>query len=146
MAGKEYIQGVTLLGGEPLDPLNTKGVLKIVKSLRENLPNKDIWCFTGFMYEYILDVMIPIYPEIAEILSLVDVLIDGRFEIDYLDLKLKFRGSKNQRVIDLRKTEKSKEIVWALPPEDGIDKYVELKDRELMEKSLDRIIRKGFQR
>ena len=52
----------------------------------------------------------------------------------------------NQRVIDLRKTEKSNEIVWALPPEDGIDKYVELKDRELMEKSLDRIIRKGFQR
>ena len=146
MAGKEYIQGVTLLGGEPLDPLNTKGVLKIVKSLREKLPNKDIWCFTGFMYEYILDVMIPIYPEIGEILSLVDVLIDGRFEIDYLDLKLKFRGSKNQRVIDLRKTEKSNEIIWALPPEDGIDKYVELKDRELMEKSLDRIIRKGFQR
>ena len=146
MAGKEYIQGVTLLGGEPLDPMNTKGILKIVKSLREKLPNKDIWCFTGFMYEYIRDVMIPIYPEIGEILSLVDVLIDGRFEIDYLDLKLKFRGSKNQRVIDLRKTEKSNEIVWALPPEDGIDKYVELKDRELMEKSLDRIIRKGFQR
>ena len=90
--------------------------------------------------------VIPIYPEIGEILSLVDVLIDGRFEIDYLDLKLKFRGSKNQRVIDLRKTEKSNEIIWALPPEDGIDKYVELKDRELMEKSLDRIIRKGFQR
>ena len=146
LAGEEYIQGVTLLGGEPLDPMNTKGILKIVKSLREKLPNKDIWCFTGFMYEYILDVMIPIYPEIGEILSLVDVLIDGRFEIDYLDLKLKFRGSKNQRVIDLRKTEKSNEIIWALPPEDGIDKYVELKDRELMEKSLDRIIRKGFQR
>ena len=90
--------------------------------------------------------MIPIYPEIGEILSLVDVLIDGRFEIDYLDLKLKFRGSKNQRVIDLRKTEKSKEIVWALPPEDGVNKYVKLENKELMEASLDKIIRKGFQR
>ena len=84
--------------------------------------------------------MYPKFESLREILSLCDVLIDGRFEIDLLDLKLKFRGSKNQRVIDLRSTEKTGEIIWALPSDEGVDKYVEVKEKIL--NSTDKAIRK----
>lgn len=68
-----------------------------------------------------------ICPHINEIIDNCDVLVDGKFELDYLDLKLKFSSSANQRVIDLKKTIQSNEIVWALEPEDGIDKYIRSK-------------------
>ena len=139
-SGKEYIKGLTLLGGEPLDPINLDGILYILKRFKEKYPEKDIWCFTGFVYEYIIEVMYPKFESLREILSLCDVLIDGRFEIDLLDLKLKFRGSKNQRVIDLRSTEKTGEIIWALPSDEGVDKYVEVKEKIL--NSTDKAIRK----
>lgn len=140
LAGKEYIKGLTLLGGEPLDPINLEGILYIVKRFKEVYPKKDIWCFTGFVYEYIINVMNPKFSKLSQILECVDVLVDGRFELDLLDLKLKFRGSKNQRVIDLRKTEAKGKIVWAMNFEDGESKYIEVSKK--IEENLDKAILK----
>lgn len=141
---KPYIKGITMLGGEPLETKNLAGTLKILKIVKENFPNKDIWCYTGFTYEYLTEVMMPYFKEIEEIFKLVDVLVDGRFEADLLDLKLRFRGSKNQRVIDLQKTIKNKEIVWYLDYEDGESKYVN-DGRDTIYKVMDKLIRKEIE-
>lgn len=120
---REYIRGLTLLGGEPLDPKNQEWVYKLVKKVREILPNKTIWCYSGYTYEYITEYMYKRLPYTQKLLSCVDVLVDGKFVLELLNLKLQFRGSANQRVIDLRETEKKGEIVWALAQEE-IDKYI----------------------
>lgn len=117
-----------------------EGVLYILKEVKKRFPNKDIWLYTGFVYEYIYEILEPNYSEISEILKLIDVLVDGRFEIDLLDLKLQFRGSKNQRVIDMKLSNKEN-IVWALPYDQGEKQYVKLKDKELIDKRMDRLIK-----
>ena len=122
---RDFIMGLTLLGGEPLDPKNQEWVYKLVKEVKKEIPYKTIWCYTGFTYEYVIDYMCKKLPYTRKILDEVDVLIDGKFILELLDLKLKFRGSANQRVIDLRKTEQSGNIVWALEQEE-IDKYVKI--------------------
>lgn len=120
---REFIRGLTLLGGEPLDPKNQEWVCKLVKEVKKRLPNKTIWCYSGFTYEYIINYMYKKLPYTEELLSFCDVLVDGKFMIDLLDLKLQFRGSANQRVIDLRKTEMTNKIVWALSKEEE-EKYI----------------------
>lgn len=110
---KEYVTGLTLLGGEPLERENQKGLVKLVRKVKEKLPDKTIWCYTGFDYEK--DVMGRMYkewPETKEIMDSIDVLVDGKFELDKRNLNLQFRGSENQRLIDVQKSKAENKIVW----------------------------------
>ncbi len=99
----DYIQGFTLLGGEPFEPENQREVVKLLKKIRETHPHKDIWCYSGYRID--LD-MVPggkVYTEVTgEILSYIDVLVDGRFVEEEKDVTLAFRGSRNQRVLRLK--------------------------------------------
>ena len=92
---KPYIQGLTLLGGEPLAQKNQDAIVYIVKQCKKELPNKDIWCYTGYTYEEIKE-----HPA----LKYIDVLIDGRYIEEERDISLQFKGSRNQRIIDLNRT------------------------------------------
>jgi anaerobic ribonucleoside-triphosphate reductase activating protein len=91
----DYISGLTFCGGEPLAPYNFETVTALAKDIREQSPSKSIWCYTGYTYEDLADL---------EIMDYLDVLIDGRFVKELKDPKLKWRGSSNQRVIDVKKT------------------------------------------
>ena len=105
-----YIKGLSLLGGEPLDPNNQKGILSLLKKVKEIYPNKDIWCYSGYLYEYLIE-QSKTKDDIKEILSYIDVLVDGKFELDKKDITLLFRGSSNQRVIDVKKSLKENKVV-----------------------------------
>jgi len=113
-----YIQGLTLLGGDPMEPRNQEAVLSLVKSVRELCPEKDIWCYSGFTYEkMITEGEYPHTEYTAELLSLLDVLVDGKFVEELKSPTLRFRGSANQRLIDMKKTLEVGEVVL-LPLED----------------------------
>ena len=104
--GHDYVQGLTLLGGEPF--LNTEVCLEVVKKVRAVYGDKkDIWSWTGFTYDELLLESL----DKLELLSYVDVLVDGRFELAKKDLRLQFRGSSNQRIIDVKKTKAAGEVV-----------------------------------
>lgn len=109
----DHISGLTLLGGEPFAPENQHEVWKLVQQVRTHCPGKTIWAYSGFTYEFMQEVMVPHLPFTGRLLENLDVLIDGRFEQDLLDLNLKFRGSRNQRVIDLPATLKKEEVIWS---------------------------------
>ena len=99
----DYIQGFTLLGGEPFEPENQQGLVGVLKKIRETCPQKDIWCYTGYLYDVDLIPGGRVYTDVTkEMLSYVDVLVDGRFIEEEKDLTLVFRGSRNQRILDLR--------------------------------------------
>lgn len=141
LVDKPYISGITFLGGEPLEILNQKGILKIIRKIREKFGNtKTIWCYTGFVYEYLIYKMKPYCLELEHILNNIDVLVDGKFEIDLLDLTLQFRGSKNQRVIDMKKTLLNDKIIWALPYEKGEEKYIKISEDKWIDSKLNEII------
>ena len=100
-----YINGLTLLGGEPMEPENQRALLPFVRRVRETLPDKTVWCYSGFTLEELLtDGSHPRCEVTDELLSLIDVLVDGRFILAQKDISLKFRGSRNQRIIDLPET------------------------------------------
>lgn len=105
---KSYIDGLSLLGGEPLEELNQESILKLITKVKEKLPNKTIWLYSGFTYEEINNMKTK---EIKDIIKNIDVLVDGKFEINLYDPALFFRGSSNQRIIDIQKTLKKKEII-----------------------------------
>ena len=109
-----YIKGLTLLGGEPLEPENQKALLPFLKKVREQYPNKDIWCYTGFTFEDdLLKCSRAKIEETDEFLSLIDVLVDGKFIEELKNISLRFRGSSNQRIIDVKASLKSgKTILW----------------------------------
>ena len=108
----DFINGLTLLGGEPMEPENQRALLPFVKKVREALPNKTVWCFSGFTYEELLtDGSHPRCEVTDELLSLIDVLVDGKFLEELKDISLRFRGSSNQRLIDLNATREKGEIV-----------------------------------
>lgn len=108
----DYIQGLTLLGGEPFEYSNQKGLLPLVKQVREVLPQKDIWCFTGFLFDKdIIENMCKRWKETNELLSYIDVLVDGRFVEDLKNLNLKFKGSENQRTILVNESLKSGNVI-----------------------------------
>ncbi len=110
-----YVQGITLLGGEPFEPENQKALLPFMRKVRARYPKKNVWAFTGYVYDRDLVSGGRKYTEDTdELLSMVDVLVDGPFISEEKDITLKFRGSKNQRVIDLQKTIKSGKIVLAM--------------------------------
>lgn len=104
-----YIRGITYLGGEPLDPRNQAGLLDLTRQIRAKLPEKSIWCFTGYVWE-----SLPRVPEVTEeLLAGLDVLVDGPFIAEKKNLRLRFRGSENQRLIDVPKSlEAGRIILW----------------------------------
>ena len=105
MLAPSYIKGLTLLGGEPFEPENQRALLPFVKRVKETYPDKNIWAFTGFTLEKLWEQEPhPRCEATDELLSMVDILVDGRFEKDKKNLMLKFRGSENQRLIDMNKT------------------------------------------
>ena len=95
----DYIRGLSLLGGEPMEPENRGAVLSLVKKVRERYPQKTIWCYTGYTYEEI-----QADPALAAVLPYIDVLVDGRFRQELYSPHLEFRGSSNQRIIRLTYT------------------------------------------
>ena len=108
----DYIQGLTLLGGEPFEYSNQKGLLPLVRQVREVLPQKDIWCFTGFLFDKdIIENMCKKWKETNELLSYIDVLVDGRFVEELKNLNLKFIGSENQRTILVNESLKSGNVI-----------------------------------
>ena len=97
-----YIQGLTLLGGEPFEPENQRELVKLLRAVREAYPKKDIWCYTGFTMDRELAHGGSRYCEATdEMLGLLDILVDGRFILAKRNLILRFRGSENQRIIDV---------------------------------------------
>ena len=101
----DYINGLTLLGGEPFEPDNQRALLPFLHRVRRELPRKTIWSFTGFTWEELHDPAA--YPRCEvtdELLSLLDVLVDGRYVDALHDISLRFRGSSNQRIIDVPQT------------------------------------------
>ena len=108
----DYIQGLTLLGGEPFEPENQQTLLNLLKIVKQTYPQKDVWCFTGFLLDKeILGQSRASTKTAREMLNYIDVLVDGRFEINQKDLALNFRGSRNQRIILVQPTLKTKKIV-----------------------------------
>ena len=103
---KPYIKGCTLSGGHPFDPHNAPEVLKIVKRVKMVFPNKDIWIYSGYTWEDIIQ-----NDTLKEILKYTDVLVDGAYVDELRDISLPFRGSSNQRIIDVQKTLDSNEVV-----------------------------------
>ena len=109
---KDYVSGLTLLGGEPLEYENQKGLLPLVKKVKEKFPDKNIWCYTGFDFEKdVMGKMTKTWDETKELLSYIDVVVDGQFIEEKKDLKLKFRGSSNQRIIDVPQSIKEEKVV-----------------------------------
>ena len=101
-----YIQGLTLLGGEPFEPENQEELAGLLKRVRETYPDKDIWCYTGYLYDVDLPEGGRVHTEVTEeMLSYIDVLVDGEFIEEEKDVTLVFRGSRNQRIIELGKEE-----------------------------------------
>lgn len=108
----DYVRGLTLLGGEPFEHTNQFGLLPLVRAVKERYPNKSIWCYTGYLFdEAILKNMVPIWPETTELLSYIDVLVDGPFIEEQHEVGLRFRGSANQRIIRVKDSLKSGKIV-----------------------------------
>lgn len=106
-----YIHGLTLLGGEPFEPSNREGLLPLLRRVRAQYPEKTIWAFSGYTYEALLAGTPGPAETIQDMLCLLDVLVDGPFVEAKKDLGLRFRGSSNQRLIDLNKTRAAGTIV-----------------------------------
>ena len=105
---KPYIKGLTLSGGHPLDPHNALKVLEIVKRVKMVFPNKDIWIYSGYVWEDIIK-----DETLREILKYTDVLVDGAYVDELRDISLPFVGSSNQRIIDVEKSlVENKVILW----------------------------------
>lgn len=99
----DYIAGLSILGGEPLEPINQQGLVKLVQKVKENYPEKTIWCYTG--YDFDKDVLGKMYKEFSytqDLLKNIDIMVDGEFEEQKKMVDLKFRGSTNQRKIDVK--------------------------------------------
>ena len=110
-----HIAGLTLLGGDPMEPENQRALLPFVKRVRRELPQKTIWCYTGYTFrEGALEEQEANCEVTKELISLLDVLVDGRFIEELKDIRLVFRGSSNQRVIDVQNTLKSGNVVLYL--------------------------------
>ncbi len=103
LAQKDHIVGLSILGGEPMHPVNIEGTTRLAKKFKEKYPNKSVWVWTGFLFDKDL--------KDKEVLKYIDVLVDGRYEDELHDFRLKWCGSSNQRVIDVQESLKKGEIV-----------------------------------
>ena len=100
---KDYVEGLSILGGEPMHPKNLEGVTKLAKKFKQKFPNKNLWAWTGFLFDnYLKD---------KEICKYLDVLVDGQYVDELHDPTLKWKGSSNQRVIDIQKSLKEGKVV-----------------------------------
>ena len=108
---KAEIQGLSLLGGEPLYPANLRALLPLLRKLRERLPKKDIWCYSGYTYEELLSRKGEEKKELEELFTYLTVLVDGRFIEAEKDITLLFRGSKNQRLILVEESRRRGEVI-----------------------------------
>ena len=102
LCNKDYIVGLSILGGEPMHPKNIEGTTKLAKAFKEKFPDKTIWVWTGFLFENVIN---------KDIFKYIDVLVDGRFEEEHKDIRLKYCGSTNQRVIDVKQSIEQNKIV-----------------------------------
>ena len=106
-----YIQGLTLLGGEPMEIQNQRALLPLLKKVRRMYPQKDIWCYSGYLFDTEI-LKGRAHCEVTdEILSCIDVLVDGRFIEEKKNIMLKFRGSENQRIIDVKESIKQNKVI-----------------------------------
>ncbi|MBP3409504.1 MAG: anaerobic ribonucleoside-triphosphate reductase activating protein [Clostridia bacterium] len=106
-----YVNGLTLLGGEPFEPENQRELVKLLRKIRADYPEKNVWCYSGYTVEQIMGDGHPHCEVSGEMLSMIDVLVDGRFTLALKDISLRFRGSSNQRIIDLKASRERGEIV-----------------------------------
>lgn len=107
-----YINGLTILGGEPFEPQNQKTLVRLLKRVREQFPEKNIWCYSGYLFDRELLRESRARCEFTdEMLSMIDVIVDGRFVEKLKDIRLVFRGSSNQRLINVKKSLASGDIV-----------------------------------
>lgn len=107
-----YVKGLTVLGGEPMEPQNQPAVLDLLKKVKENYPEKSVWMFSGYDYEKdMLGRMWEEVPETREILSCIDVLVDGKFVEELKNLSLRFKGSSNQRTILVQESLQAGKII-----------------------------------
>lgn len=113
-----HIRGLTLLGGEPMEPSNQRGLVGFLERVKAELPGKTIWCFTGDLLEDLLDEANPRRTEVTDrMLACIDVLVDGPYIKELHDISLRFRGSFNQRIIDMPATRAACEVVpWVDDP------------------------------
>lgn len=110
----DYISGLSLLGGEPFERPNQPELVKLLQEFKQRFPQKTVWCYTGYLFDRdILGSMATKWEEPQKMLAHIDVLVDGEFVEEKKDLKLRFRGSSNQRIIDVKKSLASGEVVLA---------------------------------
>ena len=102
LCNKEYIVGLSILGGEPMHPVNIEGTTKLARNFKEKYPDKNVWVWSGFLFEGLKD---------KDVLKYIDVLVDGQFKTELFDPRLKWKGSSNQRVIDVKKSLKKGNVV-----------------------------------
>ncbi len=107
-----YIEGITLLGGEPMEPENQEGLLPLVRRIREKYPEKSIWCFTGYDFERDILGRMWTSPVTRELVPLFDVMVDGNFIEEKKNLSLRFRGSENQRILNVKASLAQGKAVW----------------------------------
>lgn len=103
LCDKDYIVGLSILGGEPMHPKNIEGTTKLAKAFKERYPNKTIWSWTGFLFDRDL--------KDKEVMRYIDVLVDGQYKDELHDFRLKWCGSSNQRVIDVKQSLDKKDVV-----------------------------------
>ena len=103
-----YVSGLTFLGGEPMEPSHQEYIWSLVQRVRNELPGKDIWLYSGWTLEELREMKTPY---VDKILENVDVLVDGKFVLELKDPDLPFRGSSNQRIIDMKKTGKGAPVL-----------------------------------
>ncbi|MBQ6816587.1 MAG: anaerobic ribonucleoside-triphosphate reductase activating protein [Clostridia bacterium] len=108
----DYISGLSLLGGEPFEPENQPALINLLKRVKSVYPNKNIWCYTGFLFDSeLLGQSRANGQHTLELLKLIDVLVDGRFVEELKDITLKFRGSSNQRIINVKESLEQNKVV-----------------------------------
>lgn len=113
MLRPSYIRGLTLLGGEPFEPQNQGPILELLRAIKKTYPQKSIWAFSGYLFETILSGKLGPQEITKEYLSYLDVLVDGPFVLERKNLNLRFRGSENQRLIDVPASlQKGEAILW----------------------------------
>ncbi len=115
MLAPGYIAGLSLLGGEPFEPANQRGLLPFLRRVRAMYPKKTVWCYTGYLLDRDLSPGGRAYCEVTEeMLSYIDILVDGPFIEEQKSLRLRFRGSANQRIIDMNETRRRGAMtLWA---------------------------------
>ena len=103
LCDKDYIKGLSILGGEPMHPNNIEGTTKLAKAFKEKYPEKSVWAWTGFRFDEDL--------KDKDVLNYLDVLVDGRYQDELHDFRLQWKGSSNQRVIDVQKSLQNKQTI-----------------------------------